>query len=112
MEARREETELQPRVTLDEAMLAAFETFRNGCNFRLRRMADGSNWLEYGCYGVHVNLSQGSERLLMQWVGVGDKYQPRQIDGLVKPETIVALMKREPCRECGGMQFQAKEPTP
>lgn len=92
---------LQKEETLDSCLLGAMETFPNGCNFRLVCMRDGSTYLEYGCYGVHVNLVQGRERLLMQWLEAN-----KGKDGLarldVKRETIMELLRRHPCAVCGG----------
>ena len=97
---------LQEQVTLDQALISGMETFRNGCNFRLRIDAEGEPWLEYGCYGVHLNLSQGTERLLMLFVGVGNDYRPKKLD--IHPTTLNILLKRKPCDVCGGIRFKVK----
>lgn len=103
----REEVELQKSITLDDALLAGVETFRNGCNFRLLGKSDGSYWLEMGCY-LLVNLAQGEERLLMSWLGGRNATEPKQLDGLVKPETIMELLKRDPCQCCGAPFLQKR----
>lgn len=55
-----------PAVTLDDALLS-MSTFPNGCDFRLR--FEGKRiFLEWGCYGVHVNLVQGAQRALTEWL--------------------------------------------
>ena len=104
---------LQKQVTLDEAMLDGFKTFRNGCNFKIVFKQDGSHWLECGCYCL-VNLLNGNERLLLNFLEMpmqdGKEYPQRRIDGLVKQETIKELLKREPCKRCGGFQFQQLTP--
>jgi hypothetical protein len=100
-----------PAVTLD-AVLGGLETFRNGCNFRVK--FDGHDaYLEYGCYGVHVNLMQGMERMLHDWytAGLPDGYDfapkfyhlPKLLP--ISEETKIALMKRKPCECCGAPWF-------
>src|SRR5260221_295675 len=59
---------LQEEVTLEDALLGGMSTFPNGCNFRVLFDERGQPWLEYGCYGVLVNLTQGKERLLHHWL--------------------------------------------
>ena len=108
---------IQKEITLDDAMLDGFKTYRNGCNFKLISKQDGSLWLDYGCYCL-VNLLTGNERLLRDFLEnqepkeklsnilANDKHTRRRIDGLIKPETINELLKREPCQVCGGFMFE------
>ena len=97
---------LQREETLDSCLLGAMETFRNGCNFRLLCKQDGSTHLTYGCYGVHVNLVQGKERLLMNWLNsnMGKEGAARL---QVEPKTIMELLSRRPCAVCGGARHEA-----
>lgn len=89
-------------VTLDYALLS-MSTFPNGCDFRLR--FEGRRvFLEYGCYGVHVNLTQGANRALMKWLDEAPS-GGREIIGAM-PETIMALKARKPCLQCGGFTFR------
>ena len=105
----REEVELQKRITLDEALLAGVETYRNGCSYRLYIKKDGTYWLGFGCY-LLVNLVQGEKYLLLKWLGGADACAPlRQLDGLVRPETLVELLSRAPCSRCGGPRFEPRE---
>ena len=95
---------LQERVTLDEAMLRGFRTYRNGCNFRLRVYDCGSRVeLEYGCYCL-VNLETGPGELLVALLGKDCK-EPLPIKP--RPETVAELLKRKPCSKCGGFRFAA-----
>lgn len=106
---------LQRQITLDEAVLEGIRTFRNGCNFRVLFEGDRA-WLEYGCYGVHRNLTQGTERLLMQWLDAetpeqkfirlaeGRPKNPRKLLD-VSQETFMELKKRKPCECCGAPWF-------
>ena len=108
---------LQKEITLDEAILDGFETYSNGCNFKLLSKQDGSRWLEYGCYCL-VNLLTGKQRLLRDFlenVSTEEKlmrtldkvnYPRRRIDHLVRPETIAELLKRKPCQCCGGFLWE------
>ena|SRR5271157_2541470 len=106
---------LQKEVILDQACLDGIKTFPNGCNFRLVSWADNL-FLEYGCCGVHRNLVQGAERLLMNYLE--DRSNPfqkmadimfRRRDKLrlldISPETKIALLDRRPCAQCGGTRF-------
>jgi hypothetical protein len=93
---------LQRQVTMDEALLSGVQTYRNGCNFRLIVKADGSYWLEHGCYGL-PHLAQGAERLLFNWLGDG----PRKLEA--SPKTLHELLRREPCRWCGGTLHEARD---
>lgn len=91
-----------PAITLDDALLS-MSTFPNGCDFRLR--FEGRRvFLEYGCYGVHVNLTQGANRALMKWLDEAPS-GGREIVGAT-PETIMALKTRKPCQCCGGFTFK------
>jgi hypothetical protein len=96
---------LQKQITLDDALLAGVRTYRNGCNFRLITKADGSRWLEYGCYCL-INLEYGPSALLISWLG-RDSVRAKRLDG-VHPETIVELLKRAPCECCGAPWFEAR----
>ena len=110
---------LQEEVTLDEALLLGFKTYRNGCNFSLSFKKDGSCWLQYGCYCL-VNLLTGNEKLLKNFLEtslpaenfiniINHIDQPcRRIDRIVNPETIFELLKREPCKCCGGFLFESR----
>ena len=108
---------LQERVTLDEAVLEGVRTFRNGCNFRILFDEHGKPWLESGCYGVHINLVQGKERLLFKWFDgilnepvVKLKLMTKMIEPRVpldvSPETVYELKTREPCARCGAPWFK------
>ena len=101
---------LQERRTLDEVIVSAVEVFPNGCNYRLRKDANGSYWLEYGCFGVLVNLVTGDARLLYRWLSQGGR-EERRLDGEVQPETIKHLMTMEPCKLCGGARFELTADT-
>jgi hypothetical protein len=95
-------------MTLDEMLLDGIETFTNGCNFTLR-FEGPRTFLEYGCYGVHLNLAQGAERELMQWLdgsGPRGRGKERELVG-VHPETVAKLKMRKPCQCCGGFLFKA-----
>lgn len=95
----------KPEVTLDAALLEGVRTFTNGCNFTLQfEKRRRPPLLRYGCYGVHINLAQGAERLLMDWLGEGGN--ERELTD-VSPETIIELQKRKPCPQCGGFTFSA-----
>ena len=98
--------ELQERVTLDQAVLKGVRTFPNGCNFRL--VFCGSKVeIEYGCYGVHVNLVNGTEKLLLDWFTDGDYRKPMGRKLLpIHPRTAVEMKKRHPCGICGGPYFK------
>lgn len=89
---------LQQERTLDQAAIGGIKTFRNGCNFRLVIDEDRKPWIEYGCYGVHINLCQGDEKLLYQWfLRQGEKRCLLP----VSHETKYELLKRDPCPICG-----------
>ena len=114
---------LQEQVTLDEAMIDGFKTYRNGCNFKLVTKSDGSHHLEYGCYCL-VNLLTGNAKLLQVFLlsvepieklrnlTDGISHPRRRIDGLVSPKTISELMKYEPCSCCGGFIFEQQTTEP
>lgn len=92
---------LQKQITLDEAILEGVKTFRNGCNFRIK-IDDGGLTLEYGCYGVHMYLCQGAERLLLEWLTDGELSVDNPKKALpISRETLMALMERNPCDRCG-----------
>jgi hypothetical protein len=96
---------LQPQVTMDDALLRGMQTYRNGCNFRLICKADGSHWLDYGCYCL-PNLATGNELMLVNWLGRrGDYAGPKKLD--VAPETIREILSRSPCGLCGGTIHEA-----
>lgn len=111
------ETILQERRTLDDVLKSSVKAFENGCNFRLVK-DDGIYFLEYGCYGVHKNLIQGDELLLLQWFETSSaleklfdiinhvKKRKKKISGVVFPETILELLSRHPCEQCGGARFK------
>ena len=99
-----EETVLQERKTLDDVVIEAVHTFRNGCNFRLVRELDDCYYLEYGCFGVLINLVSGSESLLYKWLEEGKPL--RKLTGSVKPETIEYLLGMKSCECCGGARFR------
>lgn len=112
---RHTEVELQKRVTLDEALLAGVETYRNGCSFRLVRKADNTWWLAPGCY-LLVNLITGPRFLLWEWLTKPDyprdgEVPPRQLDGFVKPETLMTLLARPQCECCGGVRMEPSPPV-
>lgn len=90
-----------PPVTLDDALLS-MSTFLNGCDFRLC-FEGRRTFLEFGCYGVHVNLVQGPTRLLMAWLQEGAGR--RELLG-IRLETFVAIQSRKPCSCCGGHLFK------
>lgn len=90
---------LQSQVTLDDAVLA-MSIFPNGCDFRLI-MEGKQPFLEYGCYGAHTNLTQGKRRLLMNWLGNEEKKALP-----ISQETLAEILKREPCKRCGGTRFK------
>jgi len=109
--------ELRPAmsaVTLDDAVLGGIKTFRNGCNFRIKFDRHDA-YLEYGCYGIHVNLMQGMERLLHDWYVVdlpeGYDFAPKfcRLPKLlpISEETKIEIMKRKPCECCGAPWFKS-----
>jgi len=94
---------LQERVTLADCLLS-MSTFANGCDFTLIFKSDGSVNLDYGCYGLHVNLVQGKRRLLMNWLD-------RNPSGEIPPgceKELAELKSRRPCALCGGFKFEKK----
>jgi len=86
--------------------VSAVKTFRNGCNYRLVKDADDEHYLEYGCYGVHVTLVTGDEKLLYKWFCDVEPLVRRRLDGVVLPETIFHLYTMKPCIVCGGARFR------
>lgn len=93
-----------PAITLDAALLS-METFPNGCDFRLR--FEGKRiFLEWGCYGVHVNLVQGPRRALTLWLQEAGRGDRELIPAQIQPETLLELKKRKPCEQCGGFRFK------
>lgn len=96
---------LQERRTLDDVLRTSIRTFNNGCNFRLVKGLDENYYLEYGCYGVLVNLVTGDERLLMLWMKDYAETM-KMLSGSVQPETIHFLLTQEPCKLCGGARFR------
>lgn len=99
---------LQQEKTLDDVLLSAMNTFYNGCNFRLVKREDGCFYLQYGCYGVHTNMTSGDEKLLHVYLSDTPNNE-RKLTHTTKPETIIDLMQRKPCKRCGGIQFYKKE---
>ena len=100
---------LQEKRTLDEVLLSSVKTFRNGCNYRLVKEINNKYYLEYGCYGVLVNLLTGDKKLLHRWfTKFDDKAEMRLISGEVNSETIAKLLEKAPCKLCGGTRFRRK----
>lgn len=98
---------LQERRTLDEVIKSSVKTFRNGCNYRLVKEIDDKYYLEYGCYGVLINLLNGDQKLLYNWYTItGDNL--RKLSGIVHPDTISYLLTQKPCEVCGGAKFRKK----
>ena len=64
---------LQEKRTLDDVIKTSATTFNNGCDYRLVKEIDDKYYLEYGCYGVHVNLVTGDRRLLFKWFSKNNK---------------------------------------
>ena len=102
---------LQKEVLLDECLLESVRTFRNGCNFRLVKKHK-KYFLEYGCYGVHTNLAQGKERLLIRWLEANKDGDLRAELTNADPYTILELLKRKPCEICGGTKHFVGEEKP
>jgi hypothetical protein len=95
-----------PAITLDDALLS-MSTFPNGCDFRLR--FEGRRiFLEWGCYGVHVNLTQGANRALMEWLQSAGRGDRELLPDQIQPETLVELKSRKPCLQCGGFTFKVE----
>ena len=98
-----------PAITLDEAVLEVLETFYNGCNYSILFEENGDAYLDWGCYGVYVNIAQGSKRLLLEWFCNGKyddhkKYLPKLLP--ISEEIKIELMKRKPCERCGAPFFK------
>ena len=98
---------LQEKRTLDQVIISGVKTFRNGCNYRLVKEIDDNYYLEYGCYGVMVNLVTGDEKLLYKWFSKA-KNSIRLLSGSVTLDTIQHLLKQPPCSVCGGAKFRVK----
>lgn len=99
---------LQERVTLEEAMLRGFRTYRNGCNFSLEiDHGTGIAMLTFGCYAL-VNLMQHDERLLRDHLQANNERV--RVDQLVSRVAILDLMQRHPCTCCGGFRHKPKQP--
>jgi hypothetical protein len=108
---------LQQERTLDDVVLGALQTFRNGCNFAVIFDRDkNETYLNYGCYGVHVNLCTGDEKLLYKWYENKKNDPSRKLlvmldmisDQVLLPisrETERELLKRIPCACCGSPFF-------
>lgn len=95
---------LQERRTLDEVLLTGIKIFKNGCNYRLVKDIDNLYYLEYGCSG-RIKPTEEYEQLLHLWFkNTGTKL--KKLSGIVKPETISFLLKRKPCKCCGGTRFR------
>lgn len=92
----------------DEAFLKAIETFYNGCSYTLEVVSSTEVLIGWGCYGVHVNLVQGASAHVCDWLiaQIGNQSDLR-VRLPVRPETIVELLKREPCPRCGMPYFRA-----
>lgn len=98
-------------MDLDTA-LKDFATFPNGCNFRLLSRNGGEyHELDYGCYGVHVNLCRKGERYMMNMLGRRGENGPVRLNN-VNPEVIVELLARKPCEQCGGFLFETRKDAP
>ena len=110
---------LQEKRTLTDAIIGAVKTFPNGCNYRLRKDADGSYWLEYGCYGVLTNLQTGDGALLHSWfVSPGPaesiynlmhNKKGRRLHQDYCHNAINHLLTIDPCETCGGARFASQE---
>lgn len=99
-----------PAITLDDALLS-MSTFPNGCDFRLR--FEGRRiFLEWGCYGVHVNLVQGANRALTEWLQSVGRADRELLRSQIQPETLVELKSRKPCQQCGGFTFKDEAKPP
>ena len=97
---------LQEERSLDDVLKNSLKTFRNGCNFSLVKEKDEKFYLEFGCYGVHVNLLTGDEKLLYKWFMRDNPNGGKKcISDLVSHETIAFLLAKEPCKQCGGFKF-------
>ena len=106
---------LQSEITLDAALLEEYETHPNGCSLRLVKQEDVRYYIEFGCVGVYPS------RLLCEFIenrGLhhnpfdeiyqitqGQPRNRRLISGRVDPGTILELLKRCPCSQCGGALF-------
>ena len=98
---------LQERRTLDDVLISSVCTFPNGCNYRLVRELDDNYYLEYGCYGVHINLATGDDWLLHKWFS--ESGEPlKKLSGVVSQDTIRFLLTMIPCSRCGGARFRIK----
>lgn len=87
----------------DKDFLKSTAPFWNGCSFRPIFKADGTVWLDIGCY-LLVNLITGVERHFYEmWRDNGE--QPFKID--VSPEIKMQMMQEKPCRHCGGAMFES-----
>ena len=96
---------LQEKRTLDDVLKTSVRTFRNGCNFKLRYELDKQYYLQYGCYGLLVNLINGDEKLLYNWLKNSEE-GIKKLSGIVSPDTIDYLLKQKPCKLCGGAIFR------
>jgi len=99
---------LQPQITLNEAVISGFSTYKNGCNFALEADADGKVYLRVGCY-LLTNLMTKNEHLIYSWLGGSNR---RLISGVVHPNTIRALFLMPNCKVCGGFTMQARDHQP
>ncbi len=100
-----QEIVLQERRTLDDVIKGAVRTFRNGCNLRLFYISKEEYYLEGGCYHLSI-FATDDELLLWKWLqSPGNK----NLYGITRPETLVWLMKQDPCRCCGGARFKKQE---
>ena len=99
---------LQVRRTLDDVLQTGVRTFRKGCNYRLVKELNDKYYLEYGCYGVLINLVNGDERLLYKWFSEEGNEGLRLLSGKVHPNTIAYLLRQRPCEVCGGAKFRVK----
>ncbi|WP_331300334.1 hypothetical protein [Methylobacterium oryzae] len=100
------ETILQKQISLSDALINGVSTFENGCNYTLLFEKDGAVMLSLGCYGVHVNLAQNGERLLLNWLSGQEK---KQIPMPECQDAVAELKSRKPCKVCGGFLFKREE---
>lgn len=98
--------EAVPAYTLDDALLS-IRTFPTGCDYTLRFESDRT-FVLFGCFGVHRNLEQGDRRRFIEMIEANGG-EMELLD--VRPETLVELKSRKPCRGCGGFTFKLPVPA-
>ena len=99
---------LQERRTLDQELLSSFETFKNGCNWRLfvdNTTGENEYYLEHGCYGPNPDIRR--DKLLCEWFDGFNKERVK-LSGLIQHDTIKQLLKMYPCKECGGARHMVR----